>query len=96
MYDPDDVFWRNLNSEMVDLEPPLDDADAETVRAIVRKHSAETGSAPAERILSRWHREVRHFRKVMPKDYRRVTEARAAAAEQGLDPDEAVMGAAHG
>ncbi|WP_428118411.1 glutamate synthase large subunit [Candidatus Poriferisodalis sp.] len=96
VYDPDDVFWRNLNSEMVDLEPPLDDADAETVRAIVRKHSAETGSAPAERILSRWHREVRHFRKVMPKDYRRVTEARAAAAEQGLDPDEAVMGAAHG
>ncbi len=96
VYDPDDVFWRNLNTEMVDLEPSLDDADATAVRAIVRQHLAETGSAPAERILRRWHTEVRHFRKVMPKDYRRVLEARTAAAEQGQDPDEAVMAAAHG
>ena len=40
VYDPDDVFWRNLNTEMVDLEPQLDDADAETVR---------NGAAPAPR-----------------------------------------------
>ena len=96
VYDPDDVFWRNLNAEMVDLEPQLDDADAESVRAALRKHLAETDSAPAQRILRRWHSEVRSFRKVMPKDYRRVLEARAAAAEGGQDPDEAVMAAAHG
>ena len=96
VYDPDDVFWRNLNAEMVDLEPQLDDADAESVRAVLRQHLAETDSAPAQRILRRWHSEVRSFRKVMPKDYRRVLEARAAAAEGGQDPDEAVMAAAHG
>ena len=96
VYDPDDVFWRNLNAEMVDLEPQLDDADAERVRTVLRQHLAETDSAPAQRILGRWHREVRSFRKVMPKDYRRVLEARAAAAELGQDPDEAVMAAAHG
>ncbi len=96
VYDPDDVFWRNLNAEMVDLEPQLDDADAETVRTVLRQHVAETDSAPAGRILGRWHSEVRSFRKVMPKDYRRVLEARAAAAELGQDPDEAVMAAAHG
>ena len=96
VYDPDDVFWRNLNTEMVDLEPQLDDADAETVRTVLRRHLAESDSAPAERILDRWHSEVRCFRKVMPKDYRRVLEARAAAAELGQDPDEAVMAAAHG
>ena len=96
VYDPDDVFWRNLNSEMVDLEPQLDDADAAEVRAVLRQHLAETDSTPAQRILRRWHSEVRSFRKVMPKDYRRVLEARAAAAELGQDPDEAVMAAAHG
>ncbi len=96
VYDPDDVFWRNLNAEMVDLEPQLDDADAETVRTVLRRHLAETDSAPAGRILGRWRSEVRSFRKVMPKDYRRVLEARAAAAELGQDPDEAVMAAAHG
>ncbi|WP_420626258.1 glutamate synthase large subunit [Candidatus Poriferisodalis sp.] len=96
VYDPDDVFWRNLNTEMVELEPQLDDAEAETVRSLLRQHLAETESTPAERILGRWHSEVRCFRKVMPKDYRRVLEARAAAAELGQDPDEAVMAAAHG
>ena len=96
VYDPDDVFWRHLNAEMVDLEPQLDDADTETVRSLLRRHLAETGSAPAERILRRWHSEVRSFRKVMPKDFKRVLEARAVAAEEGQDPDEAVMAAAHG
>ncbi len=96
VYDPDDVFWRHLNAEMVDLETQLDDADAATVRTVLRQHVAETDSAPAQRILGRWHSEVRSFRKVMPKDYRRVLEARAAAAELGQDPDEAVMAAAHG
>ena len=90
------LFWRNLNTEMVDLEPQLDGAEAETVRSLLRQHLAETESTPAERILRRWHSEVRCFRKVMPKDYRRVLEARAAAAELGQDPDEAVMAAAHG
>ena len=96
VYDPEDVFWRHLNTEMVEGESQLDDADAESVRSLLRRHLAETGSAPAERILRRWHSEVRCFRKVMPKDFRRVLEARAAAAEAGRDPDEAVMAAAHG
>ena len=96
VHDPDDVFWRHLNTEMVDLEHQLDDADAETVRSLIRRHGAETGSATAERILSRWHSEVRSFRKVMPTDFRRVLEARATASELGQDPDEAVMAAAHG
>ena len=96
VYDPDDVFWRRLNTEMVDLEPQLDDTDAQTLRSVLRRHLAETDSAPAQRILGRWHSEVRCFRKVMPKDYRRVLEARAAAGELGQDPDEAVMAAAHG
>ncbi len=96
VYDPDDVFWRNLNSEMVDLEHQLDEADAQAVRVLLRRHLAETDSDPARRILDRWRYELRNFRKVMPKDYRRVLEARAAAAEVGQDPDEAVMAAAHG
>ncbi len=96
VYDPDDVFWRHLNTEMVELEQQLDEADAETVRSVLRQHLVETESGLASKILSRWHREVRCFRKVMPKDYRRVLDARSAAAELGQDPDEAVMAAAHG
>jgi len=96
VYDPEDVFHRSLNTEMVDLEVSIGDEDAEFVREMLRTHVAETGSTAAEAILDRWHQQVRHFKKVMPKDYRRVLEAMAAAEEQGRDVEEAVMAAAHG
>ena len=95
VYDPDDTFPNRLNTEMVDLDP-FDDDDREWLRATIRTHQSETGSAVAARILARWHEEVRHFRKVMPKDYKRVLEAMRTAEETGRDPLEAVMAASHG
>ena len=35
------------------------------------------------------------FKKVMPRDYKRVLDAIARAERDGTDPDEAVMAAAH-
>ncbi|HEX9969446.1 MAG TPA: glutamate synthase large subunit, partial [Acidimicrobiales bacterium] len=95
VYDADATFANRLNKEMVDLDP-LEDEDTEWLRDTVRKHRAETGSAVAERLLARWHDEVRRFVKVMPKDYKRVLEAAAIAEERGESVDEAIMAAAHG
>ncbi|MFP5321977.1 MAG: glutamate synthase large subunit [Acidimicrobiia bacterium] len=95
VWDPEDLFHRNLNNEMVDLDP-LDEADAEWLRGVIRSHLDETGSAVAQRMLDRWHTNVRHFKKVMPKDYKRVLEAAARAEAEGQDVDEAIMAAAAG
>ncbi len=95
VWDPDDELANNLNRELVDLDP-LDDEDREWLRATVRKHERETGSRVAERLLTRWHEELRHFVKVMPKDYKRVLEAAATAEERGLSVDEAIMASARG
>jgi glutamate synthase (NADPH/NADH) large chain len=95
VYDPDDVLPSRLNFEMVDLDP-LEDDDRAWLRDTVRDHQRETGSAVAAGILARWHENVRWFKKVMPKDYKRVLEAMALAEETGRDPLEAVMAAAHG
>ncbi len=95
VYDPEDRFHSRLNTEMVDIDP-LEDDDREWLRATVRTHQSETGSAVAARILARWHDEVRTFVKVMPKDYKRVLLAMQLAEEQGRDVDEAIMAAAHG
>ncbi len=95
VYDPDDVFHRNLNNEMVDLDP-LDEADAEWLRDTIRTHLTETNSAVAQRLLDRWHTNVRHFKKVMPKDYKRVLEAARAARAEGRDEDDAIMASAAG
>ncbi len=93
VYDPDDLFHRNLNNEMVDLDP-LDETDAEWLREVVRQHREETNSAVAQRLLDRWHTNVRHFKKVMPKDYKRVLEAAEKAKLEGLDVNEAIMASA--
>ncbi|MBA2609942.1 MAG: glutamate synthase large subunit [Actinobacteria bacterium] len=95
VYDVDDKFVQRLNFEMVDLER-LDEEDVAWLRDTIRTHQAETGSPVAENILKGWHTEVRSFRKVMPKDYRRVLDATAEAEAQGRDPVEAVMAAARG
>ncbi|WP_052666830.1 glutamate synthase large subunit [Nitriliruptor alkaliphilus] len=95
VYDPEDRFHRRVNLEMVDLDP-LDEADKAWLRDEIRTHLELTGSAVAQRLLQRWHREVRRFVKVMPRDYKRVLEARRLAEEEGRDVDEAIMASARG
>ncbi|HZN14111.1 MAG TPA: glutamate synthase large subunit [Acidimicrobiales bacterium] len=95
VYDPDVTFVNRLNREMVDLEP-FDQDDIQWLRIAITKHIENTGSAVAQPILEYWHDEVRRFRKVMPKDYRRVLDAAAEAEAMGADPLEAVMAVAHG
>jgi glutamate synthase (NADPH/NADH) large chain len=98
VHDPNDAFAALVNYEMVDLEP-LDDADREWLRATVERHRELTGSAVAERLLTAWESEVDSFRKVMPKDYRRVLAVMREAEADGLSEEETlklVMEAAHG
>ncbi len=95
VYDPDDTLYRRLNAEMVDLEA-LDTDDASWLRGTLRTHAHATGSTVATALLDRWHGEVRRFKKVMPRDYKRVLEAARIAEESGQNVDEAIMAAAHG
>ena len=63
---------------------------------MVQAHVDATDSAVGQRILSDWENNVKHFTKVMPRDYRRVLEAIADAERAGTDVDEAIMAAAGG
>ncbi|WP_213453955.1 glutamate synthase large subunit [Rhizomonospora bruguierae] len=89
--------WRldphRVNTELVGLEP-VSEQDAVTLRALVERHFAETGSAVAERLLTRWPAAVTEFTAVVPRDYKRVMEAMRAAEAAGRDVDTAVMEAA--
>jgi glutamate synthase (NADPH/NADH) large chain len=84
--------WRldplRVNRELVDLEPVR---DAAGLRDLVARHAAGTGSPVAAGLLARWETAVGEFTTVVPRDYRRVTEAIRAAEAAGLDVDAAVM-----
>jgi glutamate synthase domain-containing protein 3 len=95
VYDPDGVLPDNLNAEMVELET-LDTDDVEWLRDMLQAHVDATDSAVGQRILTSWENELKHFVKVMPRDYKRVLAAIAAAEQSGEDVDTAIMAAASG
>jgi len=90
-----DLPRHRVNGEMVDIDP-LDDDDRAFLRDTVERHHAETGSTVARALLTAWDDAIERFGKVMPKDYKRVLQARAAAERDGRDVNEAIMEAAHG
>jgi glutamate synthase (NADPH) large chain len=90
-----DLALQRVNPEMVEIDP-LTREDTEFLRGAVERHMTETGSEVAERLLTDWDNAIERFTKIMPRDYKRVLMARAAAEADGRDIDAAIMAAAHG
>jgi len=90
-----DAPVHRINPEMVDVDP-LDEDDRKVLRSAVERHHAETDSAVAHALLTDWDDAVERFSKIMPKDFKRVLQAREAAERDGRDPNQAIMEAAHG
>ncbi|MBS2938233.1 glutamate synthase large subunit [Nocardioides sp. J2M5] len=87
-----------VNRELVELAPVEGEA-AEELEQLVRQHAEETGSAVAQALLADWATSLPRFTEVMPRDFKRVLEARAAALADGLDEDQAnarIMEVLHG
>ena len=83
---------------MVELES-LDASDEAWLRDTLTRHRDFTGSAVAERILHGWTVELPAFRKVMPRDYKKVLTVIEAARTEGLDDNQTaqrIMEAARG
>lgn len=80
------VNVQALNSGELKLEE-LDAEDVEIVRQLLLRHQEETESPLAAQLLDDFETTVPRLTKVLPRDYARVLDARAAAIEEGLDPD---------
>ena len=61
--------------------------DIEIVKDLLEQHVAQTDSALAQRMLDNFEETIARFVKVLPRDYAAVLATRAAAVEEGLDPD---------
>lgn len=75
-----------VNAEMVDLGP-LRPADEERVRELLAAHVQWTDSAVAQALLDSWDESRERITLVLPRDYQRVLDVRAAAEAEGLDVD---------
>lgn len=93
-----DLDEGRVNPELVDLGPVTGDA-VEQLKALVTRHAEETGSTVATALLEDWDTALGRFTEVMPRDYKRVLDARAEALAEGLDEDQAnarIMEVLHG
>jgi glutamate synthase (NADPH/NADH) large chain len=98
VYDPHGTFAAQVNYEMVDLEDLASD-DVAWLQETIERHGALTQSAIADRIMQNWASEVKNFRKVMPRDYKKVLTVIEAARAEGLnesDTAQRIMEAARG
>ena len=79
LLNPNEELDRYCNTDMVWLEQPSD-TDASRLEVLLREHFRYTGSTKALALLQNWADAQRGFVKVMPKDYKRVLEAKAVTA----------------
>ena len=76
--DPHQTFERRCNMDLVVLERLSDPEEREEVRRLIERHQAYTGSTVAAGILADWSASHREFVRVVPIDYKRAVEQRAA------------------
>ncbi len=79
-----DIDEARVNPELVDLSPLRPD-DETVVRELLGKHQQWTESSVAARLLEDWESARQRFTLVLPRDYQRVLDVRAAAEAEGLD-----------
>jgi glutamate synthase domain-containing protein 2/glutamate synthase domain-containing protein 1/glutamate synthase domain-containing protein 3 len=90
------TFAARCNTDLVEIEP-VEPGDALELHELVEEHHLRTLSTVAARVLAEWDALLGSWRKVMPRDYKRVLEERssAAAAETEHAGEMDVVGAPH-
>jgi len=81
VWDPEEKFLVNCNLGMVELEKVEAEEDIAELKQLIELHQNHTGSAVSAKVLDSWNKCLPQFIKVMPTDYKRVLEERAASGK---------------
>ena len=87
VYDESGDFETRFNPGLADLEAVADSQDISTLKGMIQEHLTHTGSKSAQLILAQWDESLSRFKKVMPRDYRRVLEERARREVEGEETE---------
>lgn len=71
IWDVNKTFIKNFNPELSDIDP-LSKEDKLELKSLIKEHYEETKSSIASNILENWDQQLKNFKKVMPRDYKRV------------------------
>jgi glutamate synthase domain-containing protein 3 len=82
VYDPEGKFPARCNMGLVGLDSIETEAEKAEIFGYIQEHVAATGSGVGSRMLENWDATYKDFVKVMPHDYKRVLEEKAASAAE--------------
>jgi len=84
---------QNCNLKMVLLEALQEREEIQIVKRMIENHVAFTGSLHAQKILGQWERNIKHFVRIVPADYKRMVKAIERFRQSGVPGDEALLAA---
>jgi glutamate synthase (NADPH) large chain len=91
-----DADITRINTELVDIEEVTAPDEIVWLGEVVTDHKRWTGSPIATALLADWPASAARFRRLMPRDYRKVLELQAEAERTGADADALIMEASRG
>ncbi len=82
-------LYKRLNKELVECSELSEQRDIDELKALISEHVEATGSEKGKRILSDFDAYLPKFKRIIPHDYRIITEAIEEGKRSGLDEDSA-------
>ena len=91
IYDPNHDLYTRLNKHLVNTYEVSGKADIETLTQLLKNHYKYTNSDVAQKILSNLDHELSNFKKIVPKDYEKITTLIQELKAKGYHDDEASL-----
>lgn len=88
IYDPNHDLYTRLNKQLVNTYEVSGKADIETLTQLLKNHYKYTNSDVAQKILSNLDHELSNFKKIVPKDYEKITTLIQELKAKGYHDDE--------
>lgn len=91
IYDPNHDLYTRLNKQLVNTYEVSGKVDIETLTQLLKNHYKYTNSDVAQKILSNLDHELSNFKKIVPKDYEKITTLIQELKAKGYHDDEASL-----
>ena len=87
--DPRHDLYLRVNKELVAMSGVTEKHDIQALRELIEEHTAATGSEIGREILENFDQRLPDFKKIMPKDFKRMLDLIASFEAKGMDREHA-------
>ena len=91
--DPQNDIYTKLNRSLVGYYHVTEDEDIRTLRGLIEDHVNFTDSARGKEILDNFEEYLPKFKKIIPHDYKKVTELTKQYISEGMSEEQAQIAA---